>query len=47
MGSAIFKLLMLINQLSNTPISKTSTFFKSAESSLSDGSYKNGELQFY
>ena len=37
---------VLINQLSNTPISKTSTFFKYAESRLSDGSYKYGELQF-
>ena len=46
MGLAIVNLQMLINQLSNTPISKTSTFFKFTESRLSVGSFKNGELQF-
>ena len=46
MGLAIVNLQMLKNQLSNIPISKKSTFFKSADFRLSDGSYKNGELQF-
>ena len=46
MGLAIVNLKMLINEFSNNPISKPSTFFKSAESRLSDGSYKNGKLHF-
>ena len=46
MGLAIVNLIVPLNRLSNTPISKTSTFLKSAESRLSDGSYKKGYFQF-